>query len=121
MKEKDYFVHESACVDDGAEIGSGTKIWHFCHVSSGAKIGRGCTVGQNVFLAGGIKVGDFCKIQNNVSIYEGVELADYVFCGPSMVFPTVQPLGKARASARTPRSYAAIESAGIRLLRRAAW
>ncbi len=91
MKENEnYFVHETACVDDGAEIGEGTKIWHFCHVSSGAKIGKGCTVGQNVFLAGGAKVGDYCKIQNNVSVYEGVELGDYVFCGPSMVFTNVQ-------------------------------
>jgi dTDP-4-amino-4,6-dideoxygalactose transaminase/acetyltransferase-like isoleucine patch superfamily enzyme len=87
---KDYYVHPSACVDEGAEIGSGTKIWHFCHVSSGCEIGGGCTVGQNVFVAPGVKIGSHCKIQNNVSVYEGVELGDYVFCGPSMVFTNVQ-------------------------------
>lgn len=88
--EKNYFAHPSACVDEGAEIGEGTKIWHFCHVSGGCSLGRSCTVGQNVFIAPGVKVGDFCKIQNNVSLYEGVELGNYVFCGPSMVFTNVQ-------------------------------
>ncbi len=88
--EKKYFVHSSACVDDGAQIGDGTKIWHFSHVSGKAKIGEECTIGQNVFIADGTAIGNHCKIQNNVSIYEGVELADYVFCGPSMVFTNVQ-------------------------------
>ena len=88
--KKEYFVHPSACADEGAQIGAGTKIWHFCHISSGAKIGEGCTIGQNVFVADGTVVGNHCKIQNNVSIYEGVELGDYVFCGPSMVFTNVQ-------------------------------
>ena len=87
---KDFFTHPSACVDDGAEIGPGTKIWHFCHLSSGCTVGSNCTFGQNVFVAPGVKVGDFCKIQNNVSLYEGVELGNYVFCGPSMVFTNVQ-------------------------------
>lgn len=83
---KDYFVHESSYVDDGAVIGEGTKIWHFCHVQSGARIGRGCTLGQNVNVSNNVVVGDGCKIQNNVSLYEGVELGDHVFCGPSCVF-----------------------------------
>lgn len=87
---KDYFAHPTACIDDGAQIGSGTKVWHYSHISGGCTIGSNCTLGQNVFVAAGVKVGSFCKIQNNVSIYEGVELGDYVFCGPSMVFTNVQ-------------------------------
>lgn len=86
----DFFVHESAYVDAGAEIGSGTKIWHFSHVMGKAKIGRNCILGQNVFVANHVTVGDYCKIQNNVSLYEGVILEDYVFCGPSMVFTNVK-------------------------------
>lgn len=89
-EKKDYFAHESACIDEGARIGEGTRIWHFCHISGGAEIGRECTLGQNVFVAPGVRIGDRCKIQNNVSVYEGVELGDYVFCGPSMVFTNVQ-------------------------------
>ncbi len=84
-----YFVHESSYVDAGAEIGEGTKIWHFSHIQSGARIGRGCSIGQNVNIAANVKIGDFVKIQNNVSVYEGVELEDYVFCGPSMVFTNI--------------------------------
>ncbi len=87
---KDIYVHPSAFVDEGAKIGAGTKIWHFCHISAGCEIGENCTIGQNVFVAPGVKIGRNCKIQNNVSIYEGVELGDYVFCGPSMVFTNVQ-------------------------------
>ena len=79
-------VHETACVDEGAVVGEGTKVWHFSHVQTGARIGRGCTLGQNVNVAGGARVGDGCRIQNNVSIYEGVELENDVFCGPSCVF-----------------------------------
>jgi UDP-2-acetamido-3-amino-2,3-dideoxy-glucuronate N-acetyltransferase len=82
-------VHESAYVDDGARIGAGTKVWHFCHVLGGATIGARCSLGQNVVVMNGVRVGDNCKIQNNVSIYEGVELEDDVFCGPSMVFTNV--------------------------------
>lgn len=82
----DYFVHESAYVDDGAHIGVGTKIWHFSHVQSGATIGEGCVLGQNVNVANDVVVGKNCKIQNNVSLYEGVTLEDNVFCGPSCVF-----------------------------------
>ncbi len=89
-----WWKHESAYVDEGAEIGPGTKIWHFSHVMGGAKIGAHCTLGQNVFVARHVEIGHHCKIQNNVSVYEGVILEDYVFCGPSMVFTNV----------KTPRS-----------------
>lgn len=84
--EKNYFVHASSYVDEGCEIGEGTKIWHFCHIQSGARIGAGCTLGQNVNVGCNVVVGDGCKLQNNVSLYEGVELEDHVFCGPSCVF-----------------------------------
>ena len=87
---QDYFVHKSSYVDSGAEIGTGTKIWHFCHVYGKAKIGQNCVLGQNVVVANHVVVGDRCKIQNNVSLYEGVILEDYVFCGPSMVFTNVK-------------------------------
>jgi UDP-2-acetamido-3-amino-2,3-dideoxy-glucuronate N-acetyltransferase len=87
-------IHESACVDDGAQIGDDTKIWHFCHIMSGASIGDHCSLGQNVFVASRVTIGSHVKIQNNVSVYEGVILEDYVFCGPSMVFTNV----------KTPRS-----------------
>lgn len=86
----DYFVHETAVVDDGAKIGKGTKIWHFSHVMSQAEIGDHCSLGQNVFVANQVKIGHSVKIQNNVSIYEGVILEDHVFCGPSMVFTNVK-------------------------------
>ena len=86
----DYFIHESAYVDEGAVIGKNTKIWHFCHVMGKAKIGENCSFGQNVFVANNVIVGHNCKIQNNVSLYEGVILEDYVFCGPSMVFTNVK-------------------------------
>jgi UDP-2-acetamido-3-amino-2,3-dideoxy-glucuronate N-acetyltransferase len=82
-------VHESAYVDDGATIGAGTKVWHFCHVLAGAVIGDRCSLGQNVVVMNGTRVGNNVKVQNNVSIYEGVELEDEVFCGPSMVFTNV--------------------------------
>src|SRR3989440_63466 len=82
-------IHESAYVDDGATIGAGTKIWHFCHIMPGAMIGARCSLGQNVVVMNGTRIGDNCKIQNNVSIYEGVELEDDCFCGPSMVFTNV--------------------------------
>lgn len=85
-----HFAHESAYVDDGAKVGDGTKIWHFCHVSPGAVIGARCSLGQNVFVANRVTIGDGCKIQNNVSLYEGVVLEEFVFCGPSMVFTNVK-------------------------------
>jgi UDP-2-acetamido-3-amino-2,3-dideoxy-glucuronate N-acetyltransferase len=83
------FVHESSYVDKGAEIGAGTKIWHFCHVMAGAVIGERCNLGQNVVVMNRVRLGNNVKVQNNVSIYEGVELEDDVFCGPSMVFTNV--------------------------------
>ena len=86
---QDAFVHESAYVDDGATIGAGTKVWHFCHVLGGAVIGQRCSLGQNVVVMNGTRIGDNVKIQNNVSVYEGVELENDVFCGPSMVFTNV--------------------------------
>ena len=82
----DYFVHESSYVDENVQIGSGTKIWHFCHIQSGARIGEHCSLGQNVNVSNRVRIGNHCKIQNNVSLYEGVELEDGVFCGPSCVF-----------------------------------
>lgn len=82
----DYFVHESSYVDEGAVIGNGTKIWHFCHIQSGASIGDNCSLGQNVNIASHVKIGNYVKIQNNVSVYEGVEIENGVFCGPSCVF-----------------------------------
>lgn len=81
-----FFSHESAFIDEGAEVGDGTKIWHFSHVQAGAVIGEDCVLGQNVNVAGGASLGNRCKIQNNVSVYEGVVLEDDVFCGPSCVF-----------------------------------
>ena len=86
---KSYFVHESSCIDEGVEIGSGTKIWHFSHVLSGSTIGEKCSIGQNVVIGPDVNIGDACKIQNNVSVYKGVTLEDEVFCGPSMVFTNV--------------------------------
>ncbi len=89
MSEKDFFVHESSYVDEGATVGKGSKIWHFCHVQRGAVIGERCSLGQNVNIANNVKVGNGVRIQNNVSVYEGVELEDNVFCGPSCVFTNV--------------------------------
>ncbi|MDB4880035.1 MAG: putative acetyltransferase [Gemmatimonadetes bacterium] len=83
------FVHESAYVDDGAVVGAGTRIWHFCHVLGGAVIGARSSLGQNVVVMNGTRIGDNVKIQNNVSVFEGVVLEDDVFCGPSMVFTNV--------------------------------
>jgi UDP-2-acetamido-3-amino-2,3-dideoxy-glucuronate N-acetyltransferase len=85
----DYFAHESSYIDDGAVVGRGTKIWHFCHVMPGAVIGERCNLGQNVVVMGGTRLGNNVKVQNNVSIYEGVTLEDDVFCGPSCVFTNV--------------------------------
>jgi UDP-2-acetamido-3-amino-2,3-dideoxy-glucuronate N-acetyltransferase len=84
-----YFAHETAVVDPGADVGEGTRIWHFSHVMGEARIGRGCSLGQNVFVGRGVTIGNNVKIQNNVSVYEGVVLEDDVFCGPSMVFTNV--------------------------------
>ena len=86
---KGYWAHETAIVDLPAQIGDGTRIWHFCHVMAGARIGARCVLGQNVFVAARAVVGDGCKIQNNVSLYDDVELADDVFVAPSAVFTNV--------------------------------
>ena len=86
---KDYFSHESAIIDTKSIIGSGTKIWHFSHISKGAVIGADCIIGQNVFIGNNVKIGNKVKIQNNVSVYEGVILEDECFCGPSVVFTNV--------------------------------
>lgn len=87
--EKPAYIHPTAVVDEGAQLGEGTKVWHFSHIYPKAVIGKHCIFGQNTMVMNGVKVGDYCKIQNNVSIYEGVILEDYVFCGPSMVFTNV--------------------------------
>ena len=91
----DYFVHESSYVDEGAVVGAGTKIWHFCHVMPGAVIGERCNLGQNVVVMSGVRMGNNVKVQNNVSLYQGVVLEDDTFCGPSCVFTNVA----------TPRSH----------------
>lgn len=82
-------IHQSSYVDDGAVVGRGTKVWHFCHILPRTVIGENCSIGQNVMIGPNVKIGSGCKIQNNVSIYDGVELADDVFCGPSCVFTNV--------------------------------
>ena len=94
IKSKTYFAHETAIIDDGTDIGEGTKIWHYSHICKGAKIGKNCNIGQNVFIAGGAIIGDNCKVQNNVSIYAGVEAGNYVFFGPSCVLTNdINPRG----------------------------
>ncbi len=85
----DIFVHPSSVIDDNVTIGSGTKIWHFCHVVSGAVLGVNCSVGQNCYIDRNVQIGNNVRIQNNVSVYRKVTLEDDVFCGPSMVFTNV--------------------------------
>jgi len=85
----DYQVHETAIVDEGAQIGSGSRIWQWVHVCGGAKIGSEVSLGQNVFVGNKVIIGDKCKVQNNVSIYDNIYLEEGVFCGPSMVFTNV--------------------------------
>lgn len=85
----EYFVHDTAVVDDGVEVGTGCKIWHFSHILGGSRIGADCVLGQNVMVGPRVTVGDGCKIQNNVSLYESVTLEADVFCGPSCVFTNV--------------------------------
>ncbi len=87
--DNNFFVHESSYVDAGAEVGAGTKIWHFSHVMGGAKIGAKCSIGQNVNIGSKAVIGNGVKIQNNVSIYDDVIIEDDVFCGPSCVFTNV--------------------------------
>jgi len=84
-----YQVHASAIIDEGAQIGEGSRVWHFVHVCAGARIGKRVSLGQNVFVGNNVLIGDNCKIQNNVSVYDNVTLENGVFCGPSMVFTNV--------------------------------
>lgn len=86
----DFFVHETAVVDEGARIAENVKIWHFCHIMKNSEIGEGCQLGQNVFVGEGVRLGKNVKVQNNVSIYAGVVCEDDVFLGPSMVFTNVR-------------------------------
>lgn len=83
-------IHATAIIDDGATIGTQTRVWHWVHICAGARIGDRCSLGQNVFVAGHVQIGNNVKIQNNVSVYDGVRLEDDVFCGPSMVFTNVR-------------------------------
>lgn len=89
MSEQSYFAHETAVIDEGCEIGKGTKIWHFSHVMPDSKIGEGCNLGQNVVVSPHVELGNNVKVQNNVSIYTGVICEDDVFLGPSMVFTNI--------------------------------
>ncbi|WP_363318934.1 acyltransferase [Brevundimonas sp.] len=84
-----YTVHPTAIIDEGAQIGDGSRIWHWVHVCGGARIGAGCSLGQGVFVGNDVVIGDRVKIQNNVSVYDAVTIEDEVFCGPSMVFTNV--------------------------------
>jgi UDP-2-acetamido-3-amino-2,3-dideoxy-glucuronate N-acetyltransferase len=89
IKSEQYFLHESAYVDDDVTIGDGTRIWHFSHIMNNSRIGKECSLGQNVVVGPNVTVGDRVKIQNNVSVFEGVTIEDDVFCGPSCVFTNV--------------------------------
>lgn len=89
MSDQKYFVHSSSYVDDGVQIGEGTKIWHFCHVQSGAKLGAKCILGQNVNIGNNVMIGDNVKIQNNVSVYESITIESDVFLGPSCVLTNI--------------------------------
>jgi UDP-2-acetamido-3-amino-2,3-dideoxy-glucuronate N-acetyltransferase len=89
MADLNIFIHPTAIVDDGAQIGAGTRIWHFCHLMPHAKVGENCIIGQNVYIDNHAEVGNGVKIQNNVSVYNGVIIEDDVFLGPSMVFTNV--------------------------------
>ncbi len=89
MNDKEFFAHETAVVDDGCEIGKGTRIWHFSHIMSGARLGENCNLGQNVLVSDDVILGNNVKVQNNVSIYTGVICEDDVFLGPSMVFTNI--------------------------------
>jgi len=84
-----YSAHPTAIIDEGAQLGDGTRVWHWVHISSGAKIGERCSFGQNVYVGNDVVIGNNVKVQNNVSIYDAVTLEDDVFCGPSMVFTNV--------------------------------
>ena len=89
-QQPDYYAHPTAVLDEGCQVGRGSRIWHFCHVSAGADIGEDCNLGQNVFVADGVTLGRNVKVQNNVSLYGGVVCEDDVFVGPSVVFTNVK-------------------------------
>ena len=89
MSASQTFIHPSAIIDEGAQIGAGTKVWHFCHLMPGSRVGENCIIGQNVFIDNNTRIGNGVKIQNNVSVYNGVVLEDDVFIGPSVVFTNV--------------------------------
>ena len=89
MSENNLYINDTALVENKKNIGDGTKVWHWSHISKGAKIGRNCSFGQNVYVANNVIIGDGTKVQNNVSIYDEVYLGSNVFCGPSMVFTNV--------------------------------
>jgi UDP-2-acetamido-3-amino-2,3-dideoxy-glucuronate N-acetyltransferase len=89
MESSDFYFHPSAVIDKGAQIGAGTKVWHFSHLMPGCRVGNNCIIGQNVFIGNNAVIGNGVKIQNNVSIYDGVEVEDDVFIGPSVVFTNV--------------------------------
>ena len=89
MKAMTFFVHETAIVDEGCQIGKETKVWHFSHILGNSRVGQNCNIGQNVVVGPDVIIGNGCKIQNNVSVYKGVTLEDGVFCGPSMVFTNI--------------------------------
>nr|WP_180318838.1 acyltransferase [Delftia acidovorans] len=89
MSGKEYQIHPTAIVDEGAEIGAGTRIWHWVHICAQARIGENCSFGQNVFIGNDVTIGNNVKVQNNVSVYDAVTLEDDVFCGPSAVFTNV--------------------------------
>ena len=89
MSASQTFIHPSAIIDEGAQIGAGTKVWHFCHLMPGSRVGENCIIGQNVFIDNNTHIGNGVKIQNNVSVYNGVVLEDNVFIGPSVVFTNV--------------------------------
>ncbi len=90
MKKNNYFKHASSIIDEKAQIGRGTKIWHWSHISSNSKIGINCTIGQGCFIGKNVKIGNNCKIQNNVSIFDGVTIEDDVFIGPSTTFTNIK-------------------------------
>jgi UDP-2-acetamido-3-amino-2,3-dideoxy-glucuronate N-acetyltransferase len=89
MSDTSVMIHDSAIVDEGAQIGEGSRVWHFVHICSGARVGKNVSMGQGVFVGNKVTIGDNCKIQNNVSVYDNVHLEEGVFCGPSMVFTNV--------------------------------
>ncbi len=89
MEDREYFIHPSSILEQGAQVGKGTRVWHFCHLMAGSVIGENCMIGQNVFVDRNVQIGNGVKIQNNVSVYDGVALEDDVFVGPSVVFTNV--------------------------------